>query len=191
MRVSSVMGGTGARASGGRDGWQAAIMPLGRRGAAIGGTIAPMQIWLVFKFVHILAVISAVGANATYQFWYSRAGREPARLVWVIENIRVLDRRVANPSYIVALLAGIATVITGSFSFESLWIAASIALYVLVAVIGIALYAPAMRRQLALATADPASSEYGSAAARSRMLGGLATGLVLVIVALMVFKPTL
>lgn len=150
-----------------------------------------MQVWLVFKFVHILAVISAVGANATYQFWYSRAGRDPARLVWVIESIRVLDRRIANPSYIVAFLAGIATVVTGGFSFQSLWIAASIGLYVLVAVIGIALYAPTMRRQLALAAADPTSADYEAVARRSRMLGGLAIGLVLVIVVLMVFKPTL
>jgi uncharacterized membrane protein len=166
-------------------------MPLARCLAAIDGTIGAMQIWLVFKLVHILAVISAVGANATYQFWYSRAGRDSARLVWVIESIRILDRRVANPSYIVALLAGIATVITGSFSFQSLWIGASIGLYVLVAVLGIALYAPAMRRQQALAAADPTSSDYEAAAKRSRMLGGLATGLVFVIVMLMVFKPTL
>ncbi len=150
-----------------------------------------MQIWLVFKLVHILAVISAVGANATYQFWYSRAGRDSARLVWVIENIRILDRRIANPSYVVALLAGVATVVTGAFSFESLWIAASIGLYVLVALIGYALYAPAMRRQLALAAADPMSSDYEAAAKRSRMLGGMAVGLVLVIVVLMVLKPTL
>jgi len=150
-----------------------------------------MQISVIFKLIHILAVISAVGANATYQFWYSRARGDKAKLLFVIENVRVLDRRIANPSYIVALLAGIATVITGSFSFESLWIAASIVIYVAVAVIGMALYAPAMRRQQALAEADPTTPEYAAAARRSRMLGGAATGLVLVIVVLMVVKPTL
>jgi uncharacterized membrane protein len=71
------------------------------------------------------------------------------------------------------------------------WISASIGLYVLVAVIGIALYAPAMRRQQALAAVDPMSADYEAAARRSRMLGGMAVGLVLVIVALMVLKPTL
>jgi uncharacterized membrane protein len=150
-----------------------------------------MQISVIFKLIHILAVISAVGANATYQFWYSRAGGDKAKLLFVIENVRVLDRRVANPSYIVALLAGIATVITGSFSFESLWVAASIVIYVAVAVIGLALYAPATRKQQALAEADPTTPEYAAAARRSRMLGGIATGLVLVIVVLMVTKPTL
>jgi len=150
-----------------------------------------MQVFVIFKLIHILAVISAVGANATYQFWYSRAGSDKAKLLFVIENVRVLDRRIANPSYIVALLAGIATVITGSFSFASLWIAASIVIYVVVAVIGMALYAPATRRQQALAEVDPTTPEYAAAARRSRMLGGIATGLVLVIVVLMVVKPTL
>ena len=150
-----------------------------------------MQISLVFKLIHILAVISALGANATYQFWYSRAGRDKAKLLFVIESVRALDTRVANPSYVVALLAGIATVITGSFSFESLWIALSIVLYIVVAVVGMALYAPAMRRQQALAEADPTSAEYEAVARRTRMLGGIATGLVLVIVVLMVLKPTL
>lgn len=150
-----------------------------------------MEVWQVFKFVHILAVISAVGANATYQFWYARAGRDPSRLVWVIENVRLLDRRIANPSYIVALVAGIGIVLTGPYSFKSLWIALSIGLYVLVAVIGIVLYAPAVRRQQALAETELGSAAYESAASRSRMLGGLAILIVLVIVALMVFKPTL
>lgn len=150
-----------------------------------------MEISVLFRLVHILAVISAVGANATYQFWYSRAGRDRDRLVWVIENVRLLDRRVANPSYIVVLLAGIGLVLTGGFSFESLWVAASIVLYIVVAVIGAMLYAPAMRRQQALAEADPSTPDYEAAARRSRMLGGLATGLVLVIVVLMVVKPTL
>jgi len=150
-----------------------------------------MQISVFFKLVHILAVISALGANITYQFWYGRAGRDKAQLLFVIKNVRVLDQRIANPSYIVALLAGIATVLTGPFSFESLWISVSILLYVVVAVVGMALYAPAMRKQQALAEADPTSAAYEAAAKRSRMLGGIATGLVLVIVVLMVLKPTL
>ena len=150
-----------------------------------------MQIWQVFRLVHVLAVISAVGANATYQFWYARAGRDSAQLVWVIEGVRRLDQRVANPSYLLAFLAGAATVLTGPYSFSSLWISASVVLFIVVAAIGGALYAPAMRRQQALAQADPSSADYDTAARRSRMLGTLATALVVVIVALMVVKPTL
>ena len=150
-----------------------------------------MQISVIFKLIHILAVISAVGANATYQFWYSRAGRDKAQLLFVIKTVRVLDQRIANPSYIVVLLAGIATAVTGSFSFESLWLSLGLLLYIVVAVIGMALYAPAMRKQQALAEADPTSAEYEAVARRTRMLGGIVMGLVLVIVVLMVVQPTL
>jgi uncharacterized membrane protein len=162
-----------------------------RRRAPIEGTIEAMQVSVLFKLIHILAVISAVGANATYQFWYSRAGRDREKLVWVIENVRLLDRRIANPSYVVAFVAGVLTVLTGSFSFESLWVALSIVIYIVVAVIGIAVYAPAVRRQQALAQTDPTSAEYQAVARRTRMLGGTAMLLVLAIVVLMVVKPTI
>jgi uncharacterized membrane protein len=149
-----------------------------------------MQLWQVFKYIHILAVITAVGANATYQFWYSRAGRDKDRLVWVIDNVRQLDRRVANPAYLVLLVAGIGIVLTGPFTFSAFWVASAIVLYIVVAAIGGALYAPAMRRQRALAEADPTSAEYDAATRRTRLLGGLALLIVIVIVGLMVFKPT-
>jgi len=149
-----------------------------------------MQIWLVFKLIHILSVITAVGANLTYMFWYSRAGQTPDKLVWVIDNVRALDRRVANPAYLVAALAGIAMILTGApYNFEMPWIAASIVIYLAIAALGGAVYAPAMRRQAALARTAPTSADYAAAARRSRMLGLLATGLVLVIVCLMVFQP--
>ncbi len=80
--------------------------------------------------------------------------------------------------------------VTGPYSFTLPWIAASIVLYLVIAMIGALVYAPAVRRQLELARTAPASPEYGAAARRSRMLGVLATGLVLVIVALMVLQPT-
>jgi uncharacterized membrane protein len=91
------------------------------------------------------------------------------RLVFML-GVSVVGRRVANPAYIVALLAGIGIVLTGPFSFESLWISASIVLYVVVAVLGIAVYAPLARRQLAAASADPTSTEYADLARRSMLL---------------------
>jgi uncharacterized membrane protein len=150
-----------------------------------------MQPFEVFKLVHILAVITALGANLTYAFWLGRAGRDPVQLVWVIESIRRLDRRVANPAYIVAALAGAAVVVTGPYTFGSAWIESAIGIYVLVAVLGITVYAPAIRAQLALARTVPESDAYGAAAGRSRMIGLLVTAMVLVIVVLMVFKPAL
>lgn len=150
-----------------------------------------MQPWQVLKLVHILSVVTALGANLTYAFWLRRAGRDSAQLVFVIESIRRLDRRVANPAYIVAALAGVGIVLTGPYGFGAPWIVTAIVLYVLVAVLGITVYAPAIRTQLDLARRAPESDAYGASAARSRRIGAAVTGIVLVIVALMVLKPAL
>lgn len=150
-----------------------------------------MEPWIVLKYLHILAVVVALGANLSYAFWLRRAGRDSAQLVFVIESIRRLDRRVANPAYILAALAGVGIVLTGPYGFEAPWIVAAIVLYVLVAVLGITLYGPAVRAQLALARTDPASDAYTAAARRSQVLGIVVTAIVLVIVWLMVGKPAL
>jgi uncharacterized membrane protein len=144
---------------------------------------------LVLKLVHVLAAIVAVGANVSYGFWLRLAGRDRDRLRFAIEGIRWLDRRIANPMYVVVLVTGVVMVLAGAYSFETGWIAASIALYVLVAIVGIVLFAPATRRQLAEAERDPTSPAYAAAAARTTRLGLATTAAVFVIVALMVTKP--
>jgi uncharacterized membrane protein len=144
---------------------------------------------LILKFVHVVGAIVALGANVTYAVWLRAAGRDRDRLVFAIRTIRVLDRMVANPAYIVLLLTGVGMVLLGHFSFETGWIAVSLVLYVGVAVIGISLFAPAVRRQLAEAEHDPTSDAYRAAASRSNALGVLTIAIVLVIVFLMVTKP--
>jgi uncharacterized membrane protein len=148
-----------------------------------------VSLFVLLKLVHVLAVVTAVGANVTYAFWLRQAGRDRDRLVYTIGGIRRLDRTIANPSYIVVLVTGLAMVWTGAYSFETGWIAVSIGLYVLVALLGILAFAPAIRRQLAEAERDPSSPAYASATRRTTALGLLTTGVVLVIVVLMVTKP--
>ncbi len=148
-----------------------------------------MTLFLILKIAHILAVITAVGSNVTYAFWLRRAGLDRDRLVYTINSVRALDRSVANPAYIVAFLTGLGMVLTGAYSITTGWILAAIVLYVAVAVIGIALFAPAIRRQLAEAERDPAGAAYSSAAARSNGFGILTMAVVLVIIWLMVTKP--
>ena len=149
-----------------------------------------MEIALLLKVVHVLAAIVAVGANLTYAFWLQRAGTDDReRLVWTIGSIRRLDNLIATPAYVVVLLTGLGMVISGAFSFSTGWIQVAIGLYVLVVILSIALYAPALRRQLTEAEANPSSAAYRAAASRSNLLGILVTLIVLVIVVLMVTKP--
>ena len=148
-----------------------------------------MTIYLALKVVHILAAIVAVGGNLTYSFWLPRAGRDRDRLIWTLENVHRFDRAIANPAYIALLVTGIAMVVALPWSFERLWLALALALYVGVAVLGITVYAPTIRRQVAEAERDPESVDYARIAARSNALGILTTAIVVVIVVLMVTKP--
>jgi uncharacterized membrane protein len=149
-----------------------------------------MDLTLALKVVHILAAIVAVGANLTYAFWLRRAGTDDRdRLVYTIASIRKLDKTIATPAYIVVLLSGLGMVVSGAFSFSAGWIQVAIGLYVIVVILSIFLYAPALRRQLAEAEADPTSAAYAAVAGRSNLLGIAVMAIVLVIVVLMVTKP--
>lgn len=143
----------------------------------------------LLKLVHVVAAIVAVGANLTYGPWLRLAGQDPERLLFTLRGIRWLDRRVANPAYVLVLLTGVAMVLVGPYEFEQGWIAVSLGLYALVAILGITLFAPAMRRQIAEAEAGVDSAAYAAAASRSTVLGLVASTIALVIVALMVTKP--
>lgn len=145
--------------------------------------------FLLLKLVHVSAVIVAVGANVSYAYWLRRAGSDRERLVDAINGIRGLDRRVANPAYVVVLLTGLAMATIGPYTFDLLWIRAALGLYVFIVIFGIAIYAPTMRWQLAEAERDPTSPAYRTAARRSSLFGLLAVGIVGVILVLMVTKP--
>jgi uncharacterized membrane protein len=145
--------------------------------------------YLALKVIHVLAAIVAVGGNVTYAFWLRRAGHDRERLLWTIEGVRRFDRAIANPTYVVLLISGVLMVLNGGWRFEQLWIGLSLGLYVFVALLGIFIYAPVVRRQLAEADRDPGSVAYATAERRSTFLGVVTTSIVFVIVILMVTKP--
>lgn len=148
-----------------------------------------LTLYLALKVIHVLAAIVAVGGNLTYAFWLRRAGRDRDRLIWTIEGIRRFDRAIANPTYIVLLVSGVLMVLNGAWRFDQLWIALALVLYVFVALLGILVYAPVVRRQLAEAERDHRSAAYATMERRSTLLGVVTTSIVIVIVILMVTKP--
>lgn len=148
-----------------------------------------MSIVQLLKLIHVLAAITAVGANLTYTYWLRYAGRDRDRLVWTTKGIRRLDNFIATPAYVVLGITGVLMVLAGAFSFTTGWIIVAIVLYVLMIILGIALYAPALKRQIAEAETDPTSAAYAGAAGRTNTYGVITTAVVLVIVVLMVTKP--
>ena len=147
---------------------------------------------LIIKYIHILAAIVAVGLNISYAIWILRAQREPAHTAFALKGIKFLDDRIANPAYGVLLLSGLLMVVLLPIPITTLWIVIALVLYAVLLVVAITQYTPTLRSQIKLAEAgDTTSAEFRGLARRGQLLGQTLGLIVLVILAMMVFKPHL
>ena len=143
------------------------------------------------KFIHVTLAIIAVGFNASYGIWIARSARDPEHVGFAMRTIKFIDDRFANPAYGLLLLTGLFMVWNAGYPLTTLWIAAALALYLIVLVIAFVVISPNFRAQLrALETEGPASAAFQTAARRGRTFGILVSVLVVGIVFLMVVKPT-
>lgn len=149
-------------------------------------------IYNLLKFIHIASAITAVGANITYGVWNVMGAREPVHMAFMLKGIRFLDNRIANPAYGLLFLTGLVMIFVGHWQLSSLWLIVGIVLFIAIAAIGGIVFTPLLRNQIKLAEAgDTASAEFMRLANRSRILGPILGLMVVVILAMMVFKPTL
>lgn len=148
--------------------------------------------YLVLKFLHVASAIVAVGSNITYGVWSVRAAGDPVTTTFALKGIKFLDDRIANPAYAVLLITGLVMIFAGHWSITALWIIVALVLFLAVAVLGIAFYSPLLRNQIRLAEAGQTSSaEYARLAGLSRRFGPGLGVIVVVILVMMVFKPSL
>jgi uncharacterized membrane protein len=148
--------------------------------------------FLIVKYIHILSAIVAVGLNISYAIWILRAQREPAHTAFALKGIKFLDDRIANPAYGVLLLSGLLMVVLLPIPITTLWILVALVLYAVLVVVAITQYTPTLRNQIKLAEAgDTTSAEFSRLAKRGQLLGQTLALIVLVILAMMVFKPHL
>jgi uncharacterized membrane protein len=148
--------------------------------------------YTLLKFTHILLAIVAVGFNLSYAVWIRRAAREPQHLSHILRGIKFLDDRFANPAYGLLLVTGLAMVLTTSIPLTTFWIAAALVLWLVMLVIGIGFYTPTLRRQIqALEAQGPDSPEFRNLSSRGNVAGIVVMIPVLLILILMIFKPTL
>jgi uncharacterized membrane protein len=166
--------------------------------------------WISIVLVlHVLGAILGLGTNLTYGLIAAvgeRAGG--AGRTFSLRLIQQLDRRLANPAYIAQLVTGLILVWLLELDLlDTSWLLVALVLYAGVAVSGITVYAPVLRRQVALAErleaagdgaggdgagGDAATAtEYAAVARRSTVLGIGVTLVVVLIVVLMVVKPSL
>ena len=145
----------------------------------------------IVKYFHILFVITAVGSNITYGVWQARAGNDPEHESFALRGVKFLDDHVANPAYLLVLVTGL-TMAWWHWSYAIHWIQAAIVLYVIMLLFGLAVYSPALTRQIETLERDgPQSPAYRGAALRATTFGIGVMVPILAIVFLMVVKPTL
>jgi uncharacterized membrane protein len=146
----------------------------------------------ILKFVHILAAIVAVGMNISYAVWIIRAQRDPSHTAFALKGIKFIDDRIANPAYGVLLITGIAMVFLIGYKITTLWIDIALVLFVALIVVAATQYTPTLRSQVKLAeTGDTTSAEFTRLAKRGQTFGQVLGAIVVLILAMMVFKPTL
>src|SRR5256885_5523671 len=152
-----------------------------------------MGLYLVFKYIHVLAAVVAFETNATYGVWMALGARQPESLRAILTGVRFLDNRIANPAYGLLLISGLAMLYAGHLSVGTPWIATALGLYIVAMALGARGYTPTLRSQIqALESGGPKSeAAYRRASDRGRTLGLIFMVIVLIIVFLMVTKPAL
>jgi len=156
------------------------------------GLVLALGWYEVIKFFHILLAIVAVGFNATYGIWLARAAREPEHEAFTLRGVKLLDDRFANPAYALLLVTGLLMVWIGDLDLTQFWLLAALVLYAVAVILGLLVYTPMLRNQIAvLESSGAASTEFQTLSRRGTAIGIVLAVDVIVIVFLMVTKPAL
>lgn len=151
------------------------------------------MLYTIVKFIHILLAIIAFGFNATYGVWLARAQQHPEHLDFALRGVKFLDDYFANPAYLLLLVSGLTMVFVAGYNIlTTFWLITALVLWLIAIVLGYAVYTPTLSRQIrVLATSGPESAEFRRLSTRGMVLGIILAVLVLAILVMMVFKPTL
>ncbi|MGH8651903.1 MAG: DUF2269 family protein [Gammaproteobacteria bacterium] len=106
------------------------------------------MLYLLLKWLHVLAAIVAIGTNVTYGIRIARASRNPDVLPFTLRGIKLIDDRIANPAYGALLITGLLMVFSLRLSLTIPWLLIASILYVLVVLVGLLGYTPTLRRQI-------------------------------------------
>lgn len=162
-----------------------------------------MNTWSgIFLFLHIGSVIVAFGPTIAFPFFAARAANEPMHGNFVLRATEFVSNRVVEPVAVVVFLTGVGLIVTLGYNpLERLWLAAAIVLFLITFTYANVVQARIVRRMVAMTSAPPPlGAEAGAggpppgfqALGAKAARGGQFMALMLfLILALMVFKPTI
>ncbi len=143
----------------------------------------------LLKLVHILSAMLAVGTNATAIFWLRHAGSDPEKVRFAVDGLRRLDKKLAIPAFGLLILTGGLMVFLGVYDITDGWVLTALVLYIGLAIAGMTVMGPALKRVAREAERDATGAAFDDAKRTSLRytIGSLAV--LVVIVVLMVTKP--
>jgi uncharacterized membrane protein len=142
-------------------------------------------------FVHIVCAVIWVGGAAYAQLLAYRVSRspDPSELPRLARHIEIIGARVFTPAAIQLFVAGVGMTLQ-AWSFGQTWIAVSVALWILSALLGAAYLGPRVKRAAELFEAEGPTSQTGRELIdRLFLVSRLELISFAFIIALMTFKP--
>ncbi len=162
-----------------------------------------MSLRSLLLVLHVFGAVVALGFSLSYGVWIRRGDVDgPVERAFALRTVSWIDRRITTPAYMAQLVTGLMLVATLNWDLlRAAWLELSLGLYAALTLLAIAVYAPAFRRQRALAERIAAGgdgedegdgdSAYAAAASTARAWGVVVTTMTLAILVLLVWKPTL
>jgi len=155
-------------------------------------------VYVIWKIVHVIAVVLFLGNIITGVFWamYAERTRDPKIIAHAFEGITQSDRWFTMPGVTLLTIAGLAGAISAGFPIlRTGWIFWSLLLLVLSGVAFMFWVGPLQRRIATLARSGTAGQfdwpRYDALRRSWAVSGGIATLAPLVALVLMVLKPDL
>jgi uncharacterized membrane protein len=155
-------------------------------------------IYLVYKLIHIVAVVMFLGNITTGLFWHRHAAgtHDPRILAHTMAGIIRSDRIFTVPGVVLIILAGIAAAMKGNFPiWRTDWIRWALILFSVSGFAFMARVAPLQRKLLATAQAGASGGGFDEPAYHRltrqwEFWGAIALLAPIVALVLMVLKPT-
>lgn len=149
------------------------------------------ELFPLWLFLHVMGAIVAFGFGFVAPVIARMAAAEPEHAGFTVRAMRRVSSTIIVPASISMGVTGVLLVLARPGIERQLWMAVSIALYVLALVLVFAVQRPTFSRLIAATGEGGDRSTIPALVARMKGIGYVLTLLVTVIVALMIWKPTL
>jgi hypothetical protein len=150
----------------------------------------------IFLFLHILAVVVALGPTFGYGVFFSVLPKYPRAAPAMIAGMRKIDRLLVNPGMIVILIAGIVLLATSSSVWKGSQFFVVWGFIAIIALFGIqhGFFGPQMDRlaEIAdkdLAAGDTLSPEFEATSQKIAQIGAATGALIVLTIFIMAYKP--